>query len=283
MGHLHCVQVTDGTVVWRINLQTDFGPTSELTWGTCGSPVLADGRLIVSPGVPAASVAALDPATGEVLWKTSGAPFAYGSLLSGNFGGVPQVIGHDQASLGGWGVKTGQRLWSLKPFEADDFNVPTPVAVGQHLLVSSENNGTRLYAFGNQGRIIPQPLAINEDVAPDTATPVIVGNRVYALFGSLYCLSLDGSTDKLSQLWQADDRSFATHGSLIGSADRLLVAGASGDVLLLDATEDQLQVISRMTVFDDGDAELYAHPALVGDRLYMRGAREIVGVRISMK
>jgi hypothetical protein len=36
------------------------------------------------------------------------------------------------------------RLWRLVPAFDGDFNVPTPIAVDGKLLVSTENNGTRL-------------------------------------------------------------------------------------------------------------------------------------------
>jgi len=36
-------------------------------WGVCSSPLTVDGRLIVNPGGPEASVVARDPASGAVL------------------------------------------------------------------------------------------------------------------------------------------------------------------------------------------------------------------------
>ena len=52
------------------------------------------------------------------------------------------------------------------------------------------NNGTRLYGLDNQGRIQPEPLAVNEDLAPDTATPVVCGDLVFGSSGQLMCLDL---------------------------------------------------------------------------------------------
>jgi hypothetical protein len=57
-------------------------------------------------------------------------------------------------------------------------------------LDSTENNGTRLYGFDPQGRIQPEPLAVNEDLAPDTATPVLYNDLVFGSSGQLVCLSL---------------------------------------------------------------------------------------------
>ena len=68
-GHLHCVNLIDGRVLWERHLRHDFVATSELVWGVCSSPLIVDGRLIVNPGGSEASVVALDPVTGDVIWR----------------------------------------------------------------------------------------------------------------------------------------------------------------------------------------------------------------------
>ena len=68
---------------------------------------------------------------------------------------------------------------------------------------------------------------------------------------------------------------------MLASGDRLLIAGASGELMLVDATADECHVVSRLVVFDDGDAELYSHPAMVGSRLYWRGEDALVCVELN--
>ena len=114
----------------------------------------------------------LDRFTGNVLWTTPGDPPGYASFVLARLGGLEQVVGYDAISLGGWDPETGRRLWRLLPEREGDFNVPTPLVVGDKLLVATENNGARLYAFGPEGKIQPQPLAKNEDLCPDTSSPV---------------------------------------------------------------------------------------------------------------
>ena len=153
-GDLHCVELATGTILWSKNYALDFGATAELPWGTCGSPLLAGGKLIINPGAPDASLVALDPQTGGTLWQTPGGEPAYGSFVAGELGGVQQVVGHDAKSLGGWDLSTGKQLWKLVPAVQEDFSVPTPVIVDGKLLVTSENNGTRVYEFDATGKIV---------------------------------------------------------------------------------------------------------------------------------
>ena len=152
-GELYAFDLKTGETVWQKDFIKDFGAAKAPKWGFCGSPLVAGGKLIVNPGGKT-SLAALDPATGKVLWEGAGAGPNYSSFLAGTFGGVEQVVGHDDASLGGWDLKTGKRLWSV-PMEIEPdagYIVPTPVAVGGKLLVADQKNGTQLFAFGKEAR-----------------------------------------------------------------------------------------------------------------------------------
>lgn len=271
-GQIQCVKRSNGEAVWELDLRAEFMPDAELPWGMCASPLIVDGKLIVNPGAKEASLVALDAKTGQTVWKTPGAASAYGSFLAGGFGGRLQVVGHDAESIGGWDAKTGKRLWRLDLGPSKEFGVPTPIAVGDRLLIASENAGTRLYAFGKDGMIDPRPLAVNEQLAPDTHTPVVVGNRVFGVWNDLHCLDLSKG---LASVWRGEDSAFASYASLIASDDRLLVIGLSGELLLVDALSDRFRPLGRAQVFTD-DHGVYAHPALVGSRLYMRGSSEIV-------
>jgi outer membrane protein assembly factor BamB len=271
-GQIQCVKRSTGEAVWELDLRAEFMPDAELPWGMCASPLIVEGKLIVNPGAKEASIVALDAKTGRTVWKTPGAAASYGSFLAGKFGGRLQIIGHDAESLGGWDVETGKRIWRLDPGASKEFGVPTPIAVGDRLLVASENGGTRLYAFRKDGGIEPIPLAVNEQLAPDTHTPVVVGNRVFGVWNELFCLDL---SKKLAPAWRGEDAVFASYASLIASDDRLLVIGLNGELMLVDALADRFRLLGRSQVFSD-DHGVYSHPALVGTRLYIRGSSEIV-------
>ncbi len=282
LGDLHCVKLSDGKPVWRKNLWTDFAAKG-ITWGACASPLLVDDKLIVNPGGREASLVALNRLTGEVVWRSPGLPAAYSSFIVGRFGGVRQIVGYDAISLGGWDVATGRRLWQLLPPEDGDFNVPTPVEVDGKLLLSSENNGTRLYEFDRQGKIVPRPIAVNEDLAPDSSTPVVIGDHVFGVWTELFCLDVKSG---LKARWTAEDEAFEDYVSIIGSGDRLLITSAAGELLLVrcggkeeegnekDGNEKKYELISRLRLFGE-DSEVLSHPALVGHRLYVRDHRSV--------
>lgn len=157
-------------------------------------------------------------------------------------------------------IATGRRLWRLTPPHKNDFNVPTPLAIDGRLLVSTENNGTRLYDFDSGGTIRPEPLAEHAELAPDTHTPVAVGERLFGVWQKLYCLDL---AHDLTTIWTSDDVQFLNYATLIGARNRVLVTTQEGELILLDATAPQFQPLARLRLFDD-ESGVYAYPAARG-------------------
>jgi outer membrane protein assembly factor BamB/ABC-type phosphate/phosphonate transport system substrate-binding protein len=265
-GDLRCVNLSNGKVIWERQLPREF--QAELpTWGMCSTPLLVEDLLIVNPGGSNASLVALDRRTGRTRWTTPGLPAAYAAFISGNFGGRRQIVGYDQQSLGGWDAKTGRRLWQLVPPVGGDFNVPTPIAVDGGLIVSTENNGTRLYHFDDSARIIPKPAAEFANLSPDTSTPVVTCGRVFGMRAGLHCLDVKKG---LKPIWHREDESLSDYVTLIADEERVLLITLAGELILLNGSADECSIISRLRVFDE-EVEMYSHPALVGQRLYLRG------------
>ena len=272
-GHLHCVRLDSGEIVWSRHLREDFNATDDLVWGCSSSPLVVGGRLIVNPGGPTASLVALDPMTGDVLWKSPGPPAAFSSFIVRRFEqafkGCEQLVGFDRDALNGWDAATGERLWSLPPKIPGDFNVPTPVCVGDRIVVSTENNGTRLVGFDEER---PTTRHAYAKLAPDMHTPVVTAGRLFGVHdGKVHCL--DATT--LAPLWTAFDRSLKGHVSLVASDDRVLLLTAACELVLIDALANELRVLSRCRVME-GDASTYSHHAVARDAVFVRGPGKLV-------
>jgi outer membrane protein assembly factor BamB len=269
-GDLHCVSIEGSRIVWRRNIVGEFNAKLP-NWGMCSTPLIVDDLLIVNPGAPEASLVALGLYTGETIWQTPGEPAGYGSLILGTFGGIRQIVGHDATSLAGWDPNTGRRLWTLLPMKKGDFNVPTPLNLDGRLLVATENNGTRLHDFDANGRINAIPIAQNRKLAPDTSTPVAIDGLVFGCFRGLHCLDLG---DSLHTLYSTDaEGAFNDYAALIAGNGRILAVTVKGELVLLKAAREVFTPISRLRLFDD--AEVWSHPALIGNRLYIRSMKEI--------
>lgn len=273
-GHLHCVRLADGRIEWQRHLRNDFQADAELVWGVCSSPLIVDGRLIVNPGAREASLVALDPVTGKELWRSAGAQSAFASLVVGEVAGRRQIVGFDKESCGGWDPATGKRLWRLVPRVAGDFNVPTPILLGDRVAVVSENNGARLIGFESDGT--PAVVALFKPLVPDMHTPVVTAGRLFAVNrGKAYCLD----AADLTPIWTEANRALKGHASLVASADRVLALTAAGELILLDAHADRFEPLARQRLFDR-DVSLYAHPAVADTAIYVRGPRNLLCVAL---
>jgi len=274
-GHLHCVDLETGAILWQRNLYDDFG-SEALTWGCCWSPVLVDSKLIVQPGAKAASIAALDPDTGETVWQTPGGLAAYSSPLVARFGGVKQIVAYDKETLGGWNVETGERIWTLTPPNENDFNVPTPIQIGETLFVSTENNGSRIYRFGGNGKIVEEPVAKFKKLAPDTHTPVAIGNKVFGVHQSMFCLS----SKDLEQHWVHEDEEFQEYCSIVASKSRALIVTLYGQLILVDITANSYRELGRVDIVQDSGFQVHSHPAFVGKSVYFRVGPKLLKVNL---
>ena len=278
-GTLKCVELETGTEFWSVNLLDKF-EAKAMTWGNCWSPILVDGKLIVQPGGKKASIAALDPDEGTVVWETKGNEAAYSSPIVAKFGSVKQIIAYDKTTLGGWDVKTGKRLWALTPPEKGDFNVPTPIQIGDRLFVTTENNGSRLYEFDKEGKIKPKPVAKFEDLSPDTHTPVVVNDKLFGAGDSLYCLS----AKDLKKVYAHDDEPYGQYASIIASKKRALVTTLDGQMVLFRTDVDKYEVTGKFSLAKDGNPiEIHSHPAIVGTDLYIRVGKTLRKMSLGKK
>lgn len=287
-GRLICADLATGRELWTRHLVRDFGGKVP-TWGFSVPPLVVGDRVIIAPGSATASVAALELTTGETVWMTPGHAPAYAPFISGTFGGREQIVGYDAAGLGGWDLKTGQRLWELIPPDNSDFHVGTPVKFDDGILLATENNGTRLYHFADDGEINTDPIAENFDCAPDTCTPVVVSSvdasRMFCTaYGELFCVALGRSgSDALKTIWSEMDERFYDHTCLIAGNGRILLWGSECDLLLIDATTDRMKIVSQWRPMKGDRPESMSHPAIVGDRIYLRSQTEIVCIRLIPK
>lgn len=274
VGDLYCFQLATGKIVWQSNLKTKLGGKVP-QYGYTSSPLVVDGRLIVNPGGATTSLVALDAKTGAVAWKSPGKPAAYSSFIVAELGGKRQIVGYDNKTLGGWDPATGKRLWMVANEDTNDYNVGTPLVVDGKLIVSTDANKTRLFTFEPGGKIVPKPAAINEDLAPDMASPVVVKGMVFGPSGGLQCLD---AADDLKVLWRNETDPFCAFEMLIAGTDRLMVFNEVREgeketlnLFLLAPEKKEGPVLGSMVLC----GKSWSHPALADGRLYVRDAKKL--------
>jgi len=237
---------------------------------------MADERLIVQPGGTAASLVALDPGTGDLIWETPGGKAPYASLIVASLGGRRQIVGCDAVSFCGWDLKNGARLWTLRPEVPGGFHVPSPFVIRGGLILAGEREGARLYEFTAGGIPSAHPVARQQELAPDAQTPVPVGTHIVGLGADGALLCLDAGTLKVRG--RIEDPDLGVYASCISdNRSRVLTLSETGVLFLHRIEGPSFKELGRLRVAGKGD-HLLSHPALVKDRLFLRIGKRVVAL-----
>ncbi|HEX7087122.1 MAG TPA: PQQ-binding-like beta-propeller repeat protein [Vicinamibacterales bacterium] len=266
-GVLNVLEFETGRRVWTKHIAEDASaPTPE--WGRSGSPLVLDGKVIVSAGGPdGQSVVAYDLKTGARVWAggTSTAGYAAPTLLT--LLGRPQVVVFNSDSLAGHDPQTGALLWS-QPWPKQAPNVAMPMRVADDLVLASTGYGmgSKLVRLAASGDAI-EPSVVWESLRLKAkfTNPVLHEGFVYGLDdGVLTCIDVETGERR----WKAGRYG---HGQTLLAGDVLLVTTEDGAVVLVEPTPERHQEIARFTAFD---AKMWNPPALAGKYLLLRTDKE---------
>ncbi|MEM9399672.1 MAG: PQQ-binding-like beta-propeller repeat protein [Verrucomicrobiota bacterium] len=270
-GDLHALELSSGKKIWNLSYVEDFG--GELPdWGFCGSPLLVDGKLIITPGGKEGLVA-LDLADGADIWIAETLKTNYSSFMAYKIGNMQQVVGYDDKTLRGWDVKTGKELWKLPIHSPNQYIVPAPLLVGESFFVQNDADGGYLYAL-DEDKPKSQAVAENEYLNSELMTGVIIEDMIFTGAWSLQCV--DAKTLKIH--WEdGEDKAFAMdHLALFASDKNILIFSQNGELLLIPAQKDKLEILGRKKISE----ETQGLPALSGDFFYVRDEEHVYCYRI---
>jgi len=142
-GDLVCLAAGNGQEIWRKNFKRDFGGKMMSGWKYSESPLVDGDNLICTPGGPAAALVALDRKTGQVIWKSAppkpdlAGGAGYSSVVVSTGGGVKQYVTVMGKGAVGVEAATGKFLWHYPRVANGTANIPTPVAHGDYVFVST--------------------------------------------------------------------------------------------------------------------------------------------------
>lgn len=226
----------DGKIIWT-NRELTYDPKH----GNGGSPVLFDGKLIFSAdGNDLQFVAALDAATGKVVWKTDRRidktreyQFAFGTPLVIRAAGEDQVISQGSGVVNSFDPKNGKELWRVR--YGGWSVIPRPVFGHGFVYVCTGFVRGQLFAIrpDGSGDVTDSRVAWKfERSVPNTPSPLLVGDEIYLIGDGGLATCLDANTGKLH--WQ--ERISGTYSaSPIHANGRIYCLSETGTVSVLEA------------------------------------------------
>ena len=263
-GLLGCYETAGGKTVWTKRLSTFGGEVPG--WGYAESVLLDGGLAIVKPG-GSSCIVALDQATGAERWKSSGfrAGAEYSSCIAIRFEGQDLIVTGTRSGIVGVSAGDGSLLWS-DPWSANNVaNCPTPAYADGYIFWANGygKGGVCLKLRMNNGRVLAERAWTTKAMNCHHGGYVIHEGHIYGNHSNGWtCLDLKTGERK----WY--ERAVGK-GSLCWADGMLyLFSESRGRGALATCTPDGFGITGRVEV--EGSGTSWAHPVVVGGRLYLR-------------
>ncbi|MDA1305794.1 MAG: PQQ-like beta-propeller repeat protein [Acidobacteria bacterium] len=263
-GDFSVLDAATGTVVWTQNLLQKFGG-SNITWGLSESPLVLGDRILVTPGGRNSGIVALRKTDGAVLWQSQGDRPGYSSAILHPIGNVQQAIVFTASRAVGVDVSDGRLLWSYDRMANRTANVATPIARGNHVLLSSDyGTGAALLSLTAAGnRVTASEVYFTREMRNHHASSILIGDHLYG-FSSAILTAMRFDTGAVA--WR--DRGVGK-GSMTFADGRLYLFGENGAVGLVEANPAKYVEHGRFTL-KTGNLPTWTHPVVSGGKLFLR-------------
>lgn len=291
-GELACLSLADGRVIWKMNLQEQFGEDT-LWWDLGTSPVLTQQAIVIAVMQTGPSyLVAFDRLTGKLLWKhdrmlvapeEAAQSYSTPVVVPGNPAwkepaemlvvlGADHVTAHDAAD--------GRELWrvgGLNP-DGDQYfrSIASPVVWGEYVIAPYARGKTvTAIRRGGLGDVTASHVAWKrEPMGADVPTPIVKNGHVVICGDKGKVVCLDVATGKT--LWenQLPKNRHAYSSSPVIVGERILVTREDGHswwlawiaedaaegVIVSEGMVDEMTVATPVCV--DGNIFLRTHDSL---------------------
>lgn len=268
-GIISCLDANTGKVVWRKEEFTDGLPQ----FFTGMSPVIVDGFCIAHlGGAENGKIIAFDLPTGNVRWKWEGDGPSYSSPILMTLDGKKQVIVQTDKNLMALTVLDGKVQLQIPTLpEKRFYNSASPIADGQMLIYTGQGTGIRAVKVQKQGDgYKASELWHNPDLNPSYNTPVLKEGSLYGLTqaGKLFCINAQNG-----QTAWADTSMHKNFGAILDAESVMIALPSSSNLVVYKPDKNAYTEIARFKV---SDTPVYAHPLLVGNRIYVKDNETLV-------
>ncbi|MBL9201118.1 MAG: PQQ-like beta-propeller repeat protein [Opitutaceae bacterium] len=277
-GRLNALDLATGARRWTHDLPVETGATMP-EWGYSGSPLVLDGRVVVSAGGPGGkSLLAFRAEDGERVWSAGEAEAGYSAPFVATLAGRRQILAFNHRRISAHDAGDGALLWE-HPMGRGYPHVAVPVIAGPDRVMFSAGYGvgTELLeikpAPGGAGGFAAERVWHSLKLKAKFANPFARDGFLYGLDdGILTCLDLRDGAVK----WKEGRYG---HGQTLLVGDLLLLTAENGELVLLRPTLEVPNELRRHRVFS---SKTWNPPALAGDLLLMRNDLEAVALRLPL-
>lgn len=271
-GQLHAVDLAKGTKIWSVDTAARFNVAKGF-FGSAGSPLVEDGRVIANIGGKGAGIVAFDAKTGQVLWTATDDEASYSSPVAATVVGRRLAVFLTRAALVGLDPTTGhvefRRPWRARV--AASVNAATPVVVGDLVFVSAEY-GPGAGVLRVAGSTLEEVWTSNDVLSNHYATSVHRDGVLYGFHGRQeFGPSLRAVDLRTGKVRWSEDKFRA--GSVLVTGNHLVILREGGELVLAAASPESYRPLARAQVLPP---TVRALPALAEGLLYVRNDNTLV-------
>ena len=210
-------------------------------------------------------ILSIERATGKVLWASEDFGHGYGTPLAFEMNGVPSLAVLNGEGVGVIDRRTGKTT-GFHEFKGTQrgINASTPVLLDGDLFIAS---GT-IPACGRFKAAEDGLEAVweNREMVTRFSGCVTMNNHLYGFDGGvLKCVDAQGAS-----IWA--ERGIE-NGAVTGAGDRLLVMGGNGELQVIKASPEGYALLSKVSIFEPGEARFWTKPILVNGIIYCRNSK----------
>ena len=269
-GDLVCLDTAQGKEVWRKDLIKDLGGVRP-SWGYAEAPLVDGNKVVVTSGGQAGAIVALNPKTGDVIWRSKGFTDSphYSSLAVAELGGVRQYIQLTASSVAGIAAADGKMLWRA-PRKGAVAVIPSPIyRDGFVYVTSSYGTGCNLFKLtATGGSFAAAEVYANKVMANHHGGVILVGNELYGYSEAKGWTCQDFKTG--GEKWMEKEK---LGKGAIAYADRhfyLRQENSRGTVALIEASPAGYKEHGRFNPPERSSKNAWPHPVIANGRLYLR-------------
>lgn len=293
MGHLHCLRVADGSIVWKRDLNTEFQIAMPI-WGISAAPLIYQDLVIQQVGGTAgACMVAFDKATGNEAWRALNDRAGYSTPTLITQAGQDVLVCWTGDSISGLNPATGDVHWTF-PFPPSKMpiGIATPVVSGDRLFVTSFYDGSVMLRVP-QDRIgyelmwkrVGRSEQDTDALQSIISNPIFVGDLIYGIdsYGEFRCL--DATTG--DRIWEDQNLVRRNRWATIHMVQRdeqVWMFNEQGELMITELSAAGPRILSRTHVIAPTRIQLtrrdegvcWAPPAFANRCIFVRSDNELV-------
>ncbi len=289
-GHLICLNIPTGDVIWSKDLKTEYSTKAAL-WGYAAHPLIDGDNLLTLAGGEGSHIVALNKLTGDEVWRSTTSPEqGYSPPTIIDFAGVRQLILLRPDAVSSVNPETGREYWSV-PYEATNGSIiMSPVLSGDYLYVAGYSGVSLLLKLDAEKPGAAEVWRGKQDViCPVNVQPFVHDGIVYGFDqkGVLRAVEIPSgdriweTTDVIGKRPAGSETAF-----IVQHEDHFWLFNELGDLIIAKLSRDGYQEIDRANVIAPSNVAfgrdvVWSMPAFANRHAYVRNDNEIIAVDLA--